>query len=83
MFGPAHDDFEDTATERLADPRYHGSATTPYEYAIESIRDPAAYLVDGYQLSRMAMPPYTHLSHDDVAALAHFLLSTPPSDTRR
>ncbi|RMH04440.1 MAG: hypothetical protein D6704_11000 [Nitrospirae bacterium] len=37
-----------TARQRLADPSYHGRATTEWEYVQESILDPGAYVVPGY-----------------------------------
>ncbi len=37
------------AAERIKDPNYTGSATTPAEYIRESIVDPRAYVVEGFQ----------------------------------
>ena len=34
--------------KRLADPNYHGMATTVHEYIMESILSPGAYVVPGY-----------------------------------
>ncbi len=37
-----------TARQRLADPNYHGRATTEWEYIQESVLNPGAYVVPGY-----------------------------------
>jgi hypothetical protein len=34
--------------KRLADPEYHGDATTPHDYIYESILSPGTYVVPGY-----------------------------------
>ncbi len=38
-----------TARQRLADPNYHGRATTEWEYIQESVLNPGAYVVPGYR----------------------------------
>lgn len=45
-----------TASQRLADPQYTGTAATDWEYIMESILNPAAYVVPGY--SNRTMPPW-------------------------
>src|SRR5262249_25225146 len=42
------------AETRIHEERYHGKATTGAEYIVESVMDPTAYVVEGYQPS---MPP--------------------------
>jgi len=37
------------ARKRLADPNYHGSAETEWEYVQESILNPGAFIVEGYR----------------------------------
>ncbi len=81
-FGPPHDGLAETALLRLQDPRYRGAATTPAEYVRESILQPEAYRMEGYQMARMPMPAYTHLSTEEVNALVIFLLSEPPQAVR-
>ncbi|GAB4531573.1 MAG: hypothetical protein Kow0063_11020 [Anaerolineae bacterium] len=79
-FGPSHDGMAETAIARLQDSRYHGRATTPDAYVRESILDPGAYYVDGYQLTHFPMPVYTNLSDQEVEALVVFLLHPPPGE---
>ncbi len=74
-FGPVHDGVANTAAERVKEPRYSGSANSPAEYVYESIVDPKAYIVEGYVGSSHSMPPYTHLSEDEVQALVAFLMT--------
>ncbi|MCA9472640.1 MAG: c-type cytochrome [Nitrospirales bacterium] len=40
--------LETNGPKRLADPNYHGKATTVHEYIMESILEPGAYVVPGY-----------------------------------
>ena len=74
-FGPSHAGMGATAAERLLDPTYGGTATTPAEYLAESILQPGAYLVPGYATSAHPMPSFAHLPEADIAALVELLLA--------
>lgn len=74
-FGPSHDDMAATALQRLADPLYSGSATTPEEYLRESILEPSQYLVPGFVMTPHAMPSFAHLPAEDIDALIALLLA--------
>ena len=74
IFGPSHNDAGFLADARMQDPDYAGSATTAAEYIRESLLDPAVYLVPGYEVTYMKMPPFTHLKNEDIEALVTFLL---------
>jgi nitric oxide reductase subunit C len=54
------------AAQRIEDPTYSGSATTPEEYIHESIMEPSAYIVPGFtnpaSPSTSMMPPYGGLT---------------------
>lgn len=73
MFGPAHDGIGANATQRIADPRYGGQATTAAEYIRESIVAPSTFVAAGAGLGRQAMPTYAHLPPADIDALVYFL----------
>jgi len=73
VFGPSHDGVGGRAEARVHDPRYHGKATTGREYLKESILDPAAYRVPGFEITRFAMPAYTGISDEDLDALVAML----------
>ncbi|HBY98568.1 MAG: cytochrome c [Ardenticatenaceae bacterium] len=70
--GPTHEGLAQTAAERINDPSYTGTAKTPEEYIHESIVNPAAYVVSGYQ---NIMPPFSSLSGDQVNALVQYLMT--------
>jgi mono/diheme cytochrome c family protein len=74
MFGPTHNHFGTVAEGRIKDPGYTGQATTAAEYIRESIVDPGAYYVAGYEQSRQHMPAFTHLSEAELNALVQMLL---------
>lgn len=76
-FGPSHDNMAEIAAQRLQNPRYQGAATSAEEYVRESIVDPLAFLVEGYQITRFPMPIFTNLSPQEVDALVYLLLQTP------
>ena len=59
---------------RVRDTNYTGNATTATEYLRESLLDPGAYLVQGYEVTYMKMPPFTHLKNAEIEALVVFLL---------
>lgn len=80
IFGPTHDGFPALAADRIDDPGYPGSATTPEEYALESIVDPAVYRTPGFERTRFAMPSYAHLDPAQLDALVHLLLHEREKD---
>lgn len=73
-FGPSHNGLAATAAQRLTDPGYSGTATTPADYIRESILDPQLYIVPGFANNQHPMPAYTHLTAEQVNALVQFLL---------
>jgi mono/diheme cytochrome c family protein len=77
LFGPAHDGMGTIAQERLRDPGYSGRATTPEGYILESIVQPKAFVVSGYENSNHSMPAYTALSDKEIMALVQMLLAAP------
>ena len=74
-FGPEHDGMGTIAEERIAAANYSGQATNAEEYVYESLVKPEIFTVDGYASSSHRMPPYTHLSEEDLLALTAFLLA--------
>lgn len=80
IFGPGHDSMAVYAARRLDDPGYTGRATTPAEYVRESIVDPVAWRVPGYERTRFLMPAYTQLTHSEVDALVRMLLWQPSAE---
>ena len=62
------------AAERIQDPNYTGSATTPAEYIRESIIDPNVYVVEGFQ---PVMPPGfgDRIPPDQLDLLVEYLAS--------
>ena len=74
MLGPTQNDMGTIAEQRIEDSRYTGQATTAAGYIRESIVDPAAYYVEGYEQSRHHMPAVTHLSEAELDALVQMLL---------
>jgi len=62
------------AAERIQDPNYTGSATTPEEYIRESIVNPGAYVVEGFP---PVMPAdfATLLSQEELDLLVEYLSS--------
>jgi nitric oxide reductase subunit C len=73
MFGPPHDGIGERAKSRIHDPAYHGHATTAEEYLRESVLDPTAFRVPGFERTRFAMPAYTGMSDEDLTALVAML----------
>ncbi len=73
-FGPTHNGIGVTAEQRIRSAQYTGTATTAAEYLHESIVNPKAYLVAGYENTPHQMPVYAHLSQGDVEALVQMLL---------
>jgi cytochrome c551/c552 len=74
IFAPNHDQMGTIAEERIAAANYRGSATTAAAYIRESIVEPRAYIVDGYQATPHHMPAYTNLSDDELDAMVNMLL---------
>lgn len=67
------------AAERIADPSYTGSATTPEEYIVESVQSPSVFLVPNapgkvYSTAGTSvMPVGLEAQVDDLEALAAYL----------
>lgn len=76
-FGPPQDDLASIAAARIHEERYKGSATTAEEYIRESIVNPQAFMVTGYQITRFPMPIFTNLSEREVEALVYLLMQPP------
>jgi mono/diheme cytochrome c family protein len=73
-FGPAHNGMAIIAAQRLQESQYTGKATTAAAYIQESIVDPKAFVVPGYEHTPHQMPVYNFLSEADVTALVQMLL---------
>lgn len=73
-FGPTHSEAGSLAETRVRDANYTGNATTAADYIRESLLDPTVYLVPGYEVTYMKMPPFTHLKPEEIDALVTFLL---------
>lgn len=74
VFGPTHNAMGRTAAGRIQDPNYGGTATTAEAYIRESIVDPDAYIVPGFEFTRHRMPAYTALGDVELDALVQLLL---------
>lgn len=70
---PGHDLAALHALERLADPFYTGSATTPEEYLRESILMPEAYFVPEFAVTQHLMPSYALMPEEELEALVYLL----------
>jgi cytochrome c oxidase subunit 2 len=68
--GPTHETMGTVAAERIADPSYTGTATSPEEYIHESIVEPAKYLAPPYT---NLMPSFAQLSEEHINALVALL----------
>ena len=73
-FGPTHNGMCTIAAQRVQDPSFTGSASSAAEYILESIVNPLAYVVPGYERTRFGMPAYTNLSEEEVNALVILLM---------
>jgi cytochrome c oxidase subunit 2 len=71
--GPTHNDLDETAEERVGSPDYTGTADSAAGYLTESIRDPGAHVVSGYQ---NIMPAFTEeqISDAELDALVQMLM---------
>ncbi len=74
MFGPTHNGMCTTAGQRIRNASFTGSASTAEDYILESIVDPLAYVVPGYEGTRYRMPAYAHLSEGELDALVILLM---------
>ncbi len=74
MFGPTHNGMCSIAVERIRNASYAGSASTAEEYVLESIVNPLAYVVPGYEHTRYRMPAYAQLSEGELDALVILLM---------
>ena len=72
-YAPTHNHLRATAEQRILAPNYTGRAKTAAEYIRESLVEPKAYVVDGYEHVRFGMASYAHLSEREVNALVQFL----------
>ena len=73
-FGPAHEDMQNMASQRIILDSYTGSATTAEEYLRESLLDPRIYYTSGYEATNHHMPAFTHLPEEEIDALVYFLM---------
>lgn len=62
-----------TGAQRLADPSYGGTAQTVHEYIVESVVDPAAFVVPGFPERTMPSWYGTKLSALALDKIAHYL----------
>ncbi len=71
---PSLEYLEATASERIADESYSGSAEGPWQYVVESLLEPSAFVVPGYGTEESTMPGYSgKLSEDELRALVAYL----------
>jgi nitric oxide reductase subunit C len=73
-FGPPHNGLGTRAEQRIEEAQYAGTATTAAGYIHESIVNPKAYVVAGYESTPHQMPAYGHLSEADIDVLVQMLL---------
>jgi hypothetical protein len=62
-----------TGAERLRDPAYHGRASTVHEYVIESVVEPALFIVPGYPPNTMPVWYGAKLSALALEKIASYL----------
>ncbi len=72
-YAPTHNHLRATAEQRIHAANYTGKAKNAAEYIRESIVEPKAYVVTGYEHVRFGMPSFAHLSEREVNALVQFL----------
>jgi len=75
---PPLDDLTTVAAARIEDANYSGSATSALEYIAESITDPGAHIVEGYDAGIMPTAYRTALSAEELDALIAFLTGSTP-----
>lgn len=73
-YAPTHNHLRTTAEQRIQAADYTGRAQSAAEYIEESIVDPKAYVVAGYEQLRFGMVVYDHLSEHEINVLVQFLL---------
>lgn len=73
-FGPTHNGMCTIAAQRIRESSFTGASSTAEDYILESIVDPLAYIVPGYERSRFQMPAYTNLGEGDLDALVILLM---------
>lgn len=73
VVGPSHAGVATRASAVVRSEAYHGSASTPAEYLRESILEPDAYVVAGFDASLMYQSYGEVLSEDQIANLVAFL----------
>lgn len=73
-FGPAHNQMGLVALERVNAANYHGEATTAEGYIRESLLHPEIYYAPGYEATSHHMPPYSHISAEQIDALVYMLV---------
>ncbi len=73
-FGPTHNGMCTIAARRIRDASFSGSASTAEDYILESIVDPLAYIVPGYERTRFRMPAYTNIGEEELNALVTLLM---------
>ena len=78
-YGPSHDGYAATAASRLRTGEYAGQATTAADYTRESILNPDAWVVTGYESTRFRMPAYANLTREELEALVRLLLVEEPT----
>ena len=73
--GPSHAEMGSRALERVHSPEYSGQAQGAGDYLRESILEPDAYVVDGFEPGMMYQEYGEVLSEEQVDHLVAFLLS--------
>ena len=73
--GPSHDQIGSIAEQRVSSPDYQGEAQESAGYLRESILDPDAHVVDGYEAGLMYQDYEEVLTDQQVRDLVAFLLS--------
>lgn len=69
--------------QRLRDPAYHGTAKTVHEYIIESVVEPAAFVVPGYPAQTMPTwygAKLSALALEKIAAYLEMQTEEPASE---
>jgi hypothetical protein len=79
-YAPTHNQMRATAEQRIQTADYSGQANTAAEYIRESIVNPKAYVVDGYQQLRFGMASYAHL--DRLLDGSLYLLDSTSRESR-
>lgn len=75
LVGPSHARIAQRAAEVVGSENYQGSATTIVEYLRESIVDPDAYVVPGFDPNLMYENYREALTEDQIEDLVAFLLT--------